>query len=197
MTHAGSLADLSAAPAAQQRFLDAALDLFGEHGFEGTSLQLIADRLEVTKAALYYHFRTKDDLLAALVGPAFTDLERFLDEVESIGRETTRRKRALEGYVDYLIRHRRIATWLAGDVAVLANESVWGPAQTLGLRLNALLTFHDDSDPVALVWSAAITQSLTGALTATADMPDEWVRSQLEEIGELLMRGYRAARRRD
>ena len=42
--------------AGAQRVLDAALDLFSEHGFAGTSLQDIADRLVLTKAAVYYHF---------------------------------------------------------------------------------------------------------------------------------------------
>ena len=43
-----------------------ALDLFTEKGFDGTSLREIAERLGVTKAALYYHFASKDDILMAL-----------------------------------------------------------------------------------------------------------------------------------
>src|SRR4051794_40230231 len=49
------------------RILDVALELFAEHGYEKTSLREIADRLGVTKAALYYHFRTKEDILAGIV----------------------------------------------------------------------------------------------------------------------------------
>jgi AcrR family transcriptional regulator len=43
-----------------------ALDLFIAQGFDGTSLRQIAERLGVTKAALYYHFTSKDDILMAL-----------------------------------------------------------------------------------------------------------------------------------
>ena len=43
-----------------------ALDLFTEQGFDGTSLRQIAEQLGVTKAALYYHFESKDDILLAL-----------------------------------------------------------------------------------------------------------------------------------
>ena len=43
-----------------------ALDLFTEKGFDGTSLREIAEQLGVTKAALYYHFASKDDILMAL-----------------------------------------------------------------------------------------------------------------------------------
>ncbi|HXY28292.1 MAG TPA: TetR/AcrR family transcriptional regulator [Acidimicrobiales bacterium] len=50
----------------RERILDVALDLFIEQGFDGTSLRQIAERLGVTKAALYYHFESKDDILLAL-----------------------------------------------------------------------------------------------------------------------------------
>jgi len=50
----------------RQRILDVALDLFIEQGFDGTSLRQIAEQLGVTKAALYYHFESKDDILMAL-----------------------------------------------------------------------------------------------------------------------------------
>jgi len=50
----------------RERILDVALDLFIEQGFDGTSLRQIAEQLGVTKAALYYHFESKDDILLAL-----------------------------------------------------------------------------------------------------------------------------------
>jgi len=54
------------AASTRERILDVALDLFTEKGFDGTSLREIAERLGVTKAALYYHFASKDDILMAL-----------------------------------------------------------------------------------------------------------------------------------
>lgn len=48
------------------RIIDAALDLFSEQGYEKTSLRELADRLGVTKAALYYHFHTKEDILISI-----------------------------------------------------------------------------------------------------------------------------------
>src|SRR5262249_33846507 len=54
------------ATSTRDRILDVALDLFIEKGFDGTSLREIAERLGVTKAALYYHFASKDDILLAL-----------------------------------------------------------------------------------------------------------------------------------
>nr|WP_052477647.1 TetR/AcrR family transcriptional regulator [Kibdelosporangium sp. MJ126-NF4]CEL13086.1 Transcriptional regulator, TetR family [Kibdelosporangium sp. MJ126-NF4]CTQ98773.1 Transcriptional regulator, TetR family [Kibdelosporangium sp. MJ126-NF4] len=66
----------STAAKTRQRVLEAALDLFAHDGYAGTSLRDIAERLEITKAALYYHFPSKDQLLLALVTP-------FIDELHS------------------------------------------------------------------------------------------------------------------
>ncbi|MER8068431.1 MULTISPECIES: helix-turn-helix domain-containing protein [unclassified Streptomyces] len=66
----------------RQRIQDVALELFGEQGYEKTSLREIAERLDVTKAALYYHFKTKEDILISL----FEDLARPLDDLITWGR---------------------------------------------------------------------------------------------------------------
>jgi len=51
----------------RSRILDVSLELFAAQGYEKTSLREIADRLGVTKAALYYHFKTKDDIVRGIV----------------------------------------------------------------------------------------------------------------------------------
>lgn len=56
----------SDAASTRERILDVALELFTEKGFDGTSLREVAENLGVTKAALYYHFASKDDILMAL-----------------------------------------------------------------------------------------------------------------------------------
>lgn len=66
----------------RQRALEIAAELIAERGYAATSLREIAERLRVTKAALYYHFSSKDDLVAALVAPVLEGLDRFLDEAE-------------------------------------------------------------------------------------------------------------------
>ncbi|MEU4209732.1 TetR/AcrR family transcriptional regulator [Streptomyces sp. NPDC026206] len=50
----------------RERIQKTALDLFVSRGYEKTSLREIAEELGVTKAALYYHFKTKEDILSAL-----------------------------------------------------------------------------------------------------------------------------------
>ncbi|WLW53159.1 TetR/AcrR family transcriptional regulator [Streptomyces sp. YU58] len=61
----------------RQRIQDVALELFAEQGYEKTSLREIAERLDVTKAALYYHFKTKEEILVSL----FEDLTRPIREL--------------------------------------------------------------------------------------------------------------------
>ncbi len=50
----------------RERILDAALDLFIRKGYAETSLREIAAELGFSKAALYYHFESKQDILMAL-----------------------------------------------------------------------------------------------------------------------------------
>lgn len=50
----------------RERILDIALELFVEQGYDGTSLRDIAERLGTTKAAIYYHFERKQDILLEL-----------------------------------------------------------------------------------------------------------------------------------
>jgi AcrR family transcriptional regulator len=55
------------APAStRERILDVALDLFTEQGYDQTSLREIAEQLGFTKAALYYHFASKEEIFMAL-----------------------------------------------------------------------------------------------------------------------------------
>ncbi|MEU9590481.1 TetR/AcrR family transcriptional regulator [Streptomyces sp. NPDC048219] len=66
----------------RQRIQDVALGLFAEQGYEKTSLREIAERLDVTKAALYYHFKTKEEILVSI----FEDLSRPIEDLIEWGR---------------------------------------------------------------------------------------------------------------
>ncbi|MGV9252951.1 TetR/AcrR family transcriptional regulator [Streptomyces sp. NPDC003697] len=61
----------------RQRIQDVALALFAEQGYEKTSLREIAERLGVTKAALYYHFKTKEEIIVSL----FEDLTQPINDL--------------------------------------------------------------------------------------------------------------------
>ncbi|WP_046730873.1 TetR/AcrR family transcriptional regulator [Streptomyces humi] len=66
----------------RQRIQDVALELFAEQGYEKTSLREIAERLDVTKAALYYHFKTKEEILVSV----FEDLTQPIGDLIEWGK---------------------------------------------------------------------------------------------------------------
>ena len=66
----------------RQRIQDVALELFAEQGYEKTSLREIAERLDVTKAALYYHFKTKEEILVSI----FEDLSQPIQDLIEWGK---------------------------------------------------------------------------------------------------------------
>ena len=51
----------------KERILDEALKLFAQSGYMGTSMNDIADRMGVTKAALYKHYKSKQEILDSIV----------------------------------------------------------------------------------------------------------------------------------
>src|SRR5215470_18102057 len=62
----------------RDRIQSIALELFAEQGYEKTSLREIAERLGVTKAALYYHFRSKEDIVRSFVEDYRAELEEVI-----------------------------------------------------------------------------------------------------------------------
>ena len=76
----------------RQRIQDVALELFAEQGYEKTSLREIAERLEVTKAALYYHFADKADLFTTV---ALRRIDEIREAMDSSARSGTLEERLL------------------------------------------------------------------------------------------------------
>lgn len=68
----------SPAPSTRDRIVAAANKLFYAEGIRGVSVDAVADKAGVTKRTLYYHFQSKDDLIAAyLAGRDQPNLELF------------------------------------------------------------------------------------------------------------------------
>lgn len=70
----------------RRRILDAARQLFAEHGYERTTVKAIASRLDITDPALYHHFRSKREIFESLlVEPEFSEIDGI--EEMRLGRE--------------------------------------------------------------------------------------------------------------
>ncbi|MFI9384619.1 TetR/AcrR family transcriptional regulator [Kutzneria sp. NPDC052558] len=88
--------------------LDTARRLFAERGFDGTSLQLIADTMGVQKANVYYYFRTKMAILEALLDGSVAAYEQTLADAE--GLEGLARKEFLvDGFVEQVVASRSMS----------------------------------------------------------------------------------------
>jgi AcrR family transcriptional regulator len=106
------------------RIQEIALRLFTEQGYEATSLREIAEELGVTKAALYYHFKTKDDIVASLVDLRIAELEDLLAWARSRPKTLETRRELLERYADDLkrTRHREVARFLERNQTALRGH---------------------------------------------------------------------------
>src|SRR5579864_9375020 len=80
------------------RIQHVALELFAEQGYDKTSLREIAERLDVTKAALYYHFRSKEDIVSSLVEDYFGQVDDLIAWGRTQPRTPESRARVLDRY---------------------------------------------------------------------------------------------------
>ena len=173
----------SAAPGpAQARIIEAALKLFAIHGVGGTSLQMIASEIGVTKAAVYHQYRTKAEIIQAVAEAELDRLESALDSAEADGgADAARRRQAvLERIVDLAVERRR-------QVGTLLNDPVIGRLYAKDERLLAVLGRLNDllmgpgAGPQSRLATAMLTAAISGAVIhpLVAGQNDAALRAQL------------------
>ncbi|SCE91850.1 TetR/AcrR family transcriptional regulator [Micromonospora chokoriensis] len=84
----------------RERIKAVALELFTEQGYEKTSLREIAERLNVTKAALYYHFKSKDDIVASFVEDRLVQIDALTAWAASQPATLDTRRELVSRYAD-------------------------------------------------------------------------------------------------
>jgi AcrR family transcriptional regulator len=93
----------------RERILDVAQELFTQHGYDKTSLRDIADRLGITKAALYYYFERKEGILLELHLRLHAMGTTLLDELEAAPDGPARVAlwpRLADGMIDFMVENR-------------------------------------------------------------------------------------------
>jgi AcrR family transcriptional regulator len=116
----------------------AAGSLFAEQGVSGTSLQSIADRLGVTKAAVYHQFASKDEIVIAVAEPVIALLQSIADAAESLDPEAARLS-AIEGLVDLAMAERGTAAILRRDPTMAQLLDSHEPYTRQIARIDAVL----------------------------------------------------------
>lgn len=149
---------------------EVALDLFSRQGYERSTLREIADALGITKAAVYYHYRTKAEILDDLLRPMLDGEDWIIADAESdtagIG-SPARRLMLVERYIDLLLAHRRVATYAMNDIAGVSNSTLLDRMRANDVRLAALLANGDLSLEQRVRTSAAL-----GVIVAILALPD-------------------------
>lgn len=91
------------------RILAAALRLFSDRGYAGTSVQDIVSGAKVTKPALYYYFPSKADLYQALLDRAHDERFRLMQEAVSRGGDLPGQlEELLNAHFEFLQSHREL-----------------------------------------------------------------------------------------
>jgi AcrR family transcriptional regulator len=103
------------------RIQQVALELFTEHGYDKTSLREIAERLGVTKAALYYHFKSKEELVESFFGDRLNEIDQMTEWLRSQPRTPEVRREFILRYAQALHagRHRQVMRFCESNQAAI------------------------------------------------------------------------------
>jgi len=135
------------------RIQAAALELFISQGFAQTSLREIAAQLGVTKAALYYHFESKAELIRSIIQPLIDDIDQFIAEARA--SQLTPRD-LLEDYFDLLVPHKPLFMALLRDASAFAYVDIEAATVRWLEQLQELLTGPDATDAQRIRAVAAV-----------------------------------------
>ena len=173
---------------ARERVLEAALSLFAEHGVKGTSLQMIADRLGVSKAAVYYQFHSKDEIALAVIQPVFDDMVRLVRIAEAMSTPEARREAAVSGMVEMAVRHRRVTAVFHGDPVIDALVHDRAELQDTIERLTLIL-LGPEPDAAGRICMSVLAAGVYGSATDPAlnDISDEELHRVLLDCAQRLL----------
>ena len=170
--------------AAQDRVVTAAVQLFARNGVGGTSLQMIADELGVTKAAVYHQFRTKDEIVLAAAERELMQLVPLLAAAE--GQPTARQAREtlLAGMVDIAVEGRRTVGSILGDPGVVDFFDDHDLFRDVMTRMRHILATKNEA-AASRVRPALLVAAISGAVLHpfVNDVDDKTLRDELLRLG--------------
>ncbi|MDT3438114.1 MULTISPECIES: TetR/AcrR family transcriptional regulator [unclassified Pseudofrankia] len=154
----------------REQILSTARELFVSQGFAATTTRELAERLGFTKAALYYHFRTKDDLLKALAAP-FVEQMRALVTGTPLSAAPSARRALLAAYVDIAGADLDLIRVLTQDPSVTHRPATAEHAD-LSRRILQLLSGQAEPDTAARARARAAVGAIWAGLVH-ADPDDD------------------------
>jgi AcrR family transcriptional regulator len=142
----------------ERQILDAAVAVFGERGYQAASMDVVAERVGVTKPVLYAHFGSKDGLLLACIARARAELlEVTTTAAASADGPEEMLRRGTLAFFEYLERREPAWTLLYSESTV-AGEALEGiRAQQTDFIAALLAAQAPDADPQRLAgWAQVI-----------------------------------------
>lgn len=171
----------------QLRTLEVALVLFAEHGVGGTSLQMIAEALGVTKAAVYHQFQTKDAIVRAVLEVQLRPIEELLEAIEPLPADRARREHLLGSLLDYVVANRRSLGTLQRDPVLFRLLREYPPSLRMWTRVFGIL-LDGVVDDEALVRSAVLSAAVGAvAYPLVIDLDNDLLRDKLFRIMSALL----------
>ncbi|WP_405429695.1 TetR/AcrR family transcriptional regulator [Micromonospora sp. NBC_00617] len=136
----------------RERIKAVALELFTEQGYEKTSLREIAERLNVTKAALYYHFKSKDDIVASFVEDRLDQMDALTAWADSQPATLATRRALISRYADTMFGGDMpsVMRFFEQNQTVLKSLSSGQQMRGRMMRLASALCRGDDSPAAQL-----------------------------------------------
>ncbi|MFC3501148.1 TetR/AcrR family transcriptional regulator [Micromonospora krabiensis] len=131
----------------RERIQAVALELFTEQGYEKTSLREIAERLNVTKAALYYHFKSKDEIVTSFVNDRLERIDELVAWAESQPPTRETRRELIAQYADTMFAgdHPSVMRFFEQNQTVLKSLAAGQQMRGRMMRLASELCRGDDS----------------------------------------------------
>lgn len=172
------MVDVERPPAARAARLEsirrAAIGVFTERGYTGTSMANIAEAAGVSRPALYQYFRNREDVFRSALGMVLDDVNRLaLAELGAEGSVVAR----LEGYLQrgYGDLYEMLSVAANGDEILDAKHSLAADVFEVAQRqrrsgLEQFLTTVSDGDPAAVARAADLLE--LAPLGLKADQPD-------------------------
>lgn len=168
---------------AQSRVLTAALDLIADHGVSGTSLQMIADAMGVTKAAVYHQFKSKDEIVIGVTELELSKLEDALTAARAEPDPQRARKVLLTQVIDMAVERRRWVRTLQNDPIIVRLLGEHPPFRAFISELYGMLQ-GDEDEPVARVSAALFSGAIAGTVINPLldDIDDATLRAALMQL---------------
>lgn len=174
--------------AAQGRAINAALKLFSKHGIGGTLLRMIAAELDVTVAAVYHQYHTKDAIIFAAVESQLRRLKEVVASAEAEPSIERARQLLISGIVELTMGVGRRMSPVLNDPAVTGSFSHHAGYRDL-LRRIRLLLMGDDPSKEARTRVATLLAAIIGTAThpLVAHLDDKTLRSELLNLARRLV----------